>query len=355
MPIRYDHRGALQTAVLVCSVGWLLTACSVRESVVFAEKGEPRDETILAVVGDVEVTRAQVAERKAAELLKIERQERAILEEGLDELVAERLFAMEARVRGVTVEELLEQEVESKVTEPTAEEVDAFYEARKAQIRQPKEQIAEQIRDYLEAQQSLAANAALVATLKDKHGYELYLEPLRVTIDSEGFPSKGPADASVTIVEFSDFECPYCARINPTLERVVETYGDKVRIVFRQFPLNNIHPNAQKAAEASLCAHEQEKFWQMHDAMFKEQRSLGVEQLKEKAGRLGLDTDAFNECLDSSRYADAVAADLQEGSRAGITGTPAIFINGRFLSGAQPYEEISRLIDSELAASKSSS
>jgi len=352
---RKHSRAAVQTAVLVGSVAWLLAACSVPESAVYAEKGEASNEGVLAVVGDVEITGKEVAELKASELMTVERQERKILEQGLDELVAERLLELEASERGLTVEELMDQEVDSRVTEPSAEEVDAFYEERKAQIRQPKEQIADQIRGFLRQQHRAEANAQVVAELKEKYGYQLYLEPFRVTVESEGYPARGPADAPVTIVEFSDFECPYCSRVNPTLDRVVESYGDKVRIVFRQFPLSNIHPNAQKAAEASLCAHDQQKFWEMHDAMFKEQRSLGVEQLKEKAGRLGLDTDAFNECLDSSRYADTVAADLQEGSQAGVTGTPAMFINGRFLSGAQPYEEVSKLIDSELAGLKTGS
>lgn len=346
---------AMSTATLVGSVVWLMAGCSVPESAVYAERGEASADGVLAVVGDIEITQEKVAERKAGELLKIEREERRILEEGLDELVAEQLLELEADERGVSVEELVDQEVDSRVTEPSAEDVDAFYEERKAQIRQPKDQIADQIRDFLLQQRRAEANAQVVAELKQKHGFRLYLEPFRVTVESAGFPARGPAEAPVTIVEFSDFECPYCASFNPTLSRIVENYGDKVRIVFRQFPLNNIHPNAQKAAEASLCAHDQQRFWEMHDAMFKEQRSLGVEQLKEKAGRLGLDTDAFNECLDSSQYADSVAADLQAGSRAGVTGTPAMFINGRFLSGAQPYEEVSKMVDNELAGMKTGS
>jgi len=154
----------------------------------------------------------------------------------------------------------------------------------------------------------------------------------------------------VTIVEFSDFECPYCSRVIPALEQVLDTYGDQVRLVFRQFPLNNIHPNAQKAAEASLCANDQGKFWEMHDLMFKEQRSLELEQLKEKAARLELDVEAFNECVDSSKYAEAVMSDQEAASRVGVSGTPALFINGRFLSGAQPYEQLAVVIDAELAS-----
>ena len=141
-------------------------------------------------------------------------------------------------------------------------------------------------------------------------------------------------------MEFADFECPYCVRIVSSLKRLEETYGDNVRLVFRQFPLSSIHRHAQKAAEASLCADEQGKFWEMHDVMFEEQGTLGLTDLKEKAARLGLDSERFDACLDSSKYAARVAADFDAARRLGLTGTPAMFINGRFLSGAQPYELI---------------
>jgi protein-disulfide isomerase len=134
----------------------------------------------------------------------------------------------------------------------------------------------------------------------------------------------------------------------PTLEQVKQNYGDKVRLVFRQFPLN-IHPNAQKAAEASLCANDQGKFWEMHDLMFAAQRQLTVENLKEKAQRLELDTAAFGQCLDSDKYAAQVQADLEAGMQAGVTGTPAMFINGIPISGAVPYEQLAQVIDAELA------
>ena len=338
--------------VLGFAVTVLLAACSVPEAAVYADRGEAAaDDQVLAVVGGADITETEVEDLMEAQLMKVEQERYNLIKQGLDRLIADRLMEMEAKQRGVTVEELVAQEVEAKVTEPTDEEVDAFYEERKARMRQPKDQVAEQIREYLLRQRENQVNSNMVAELKKKHGYQLLLEPIRVSVVADGFPAKGPEDAPVTIVEFSDFECPYCARVIPALDEVVETYGDKVRLVFRQFPLN-IHPNAQKAAEAALCARDQDKFWQMHDAMFKEQRSLGVEQLKEKAARLGLDATAFNECLDSSRHADAVLADLKAGSDVGVSGTPALFINGRFLSGAQPFAAIAKLIDEELATQK---
>lgn len=332
----------------------LVVGCSVPEAAVYADRGEEAEDGVLAMVGDVAITEAEVEELMAAQLMRVQQERYDLMKQGVDQLAADRLLEAEARQRSISVEELVAKEIEAMVTAPTDEEIDAFYEERKARIRQPKEEVSGQIRDYLIQQRESEVHSRLVTQLKQEHGYRLMLEPIRAEVVADGFPAKGPADAPVTIVEFSDFECPYCSRVNPSIQEVMDTYGNKVRVVFRQFPLN-IHANAQKAAEASLCADEQGKFWEMHDVMFKEQRSLGTDQLKEKAARLGLDATAFNECLDSSRHAEAVAADLEAGSRLGVTGTPALFINGRFLSGAQPFAELSKVIDEELALQKAGS
>ncbi len=343
------HRGGLFIGLLL-TVFFLSQACTVSDSAVYADKGETTDSDVLAVVGGNEITAEEVAESVAGEILRVDRERHEILEKGLDSLVTTRLLELAAEARGISVEELLTAAVGSKVKTPTQEEIDAFYESRKGQIRQPKEAVEERIGQFLTQQQRQTARAELITELQVKYGFESYLEPLRIPVEDAGFPSRGPENAPVTIVEFSDFECPYCSRVIPALEQVLDTYGDQVRLVFRQFPLNNIHPNAQKAAEASLCANDQGKFWEMHDLMFKEQRSLELEQLKEKAARLELDVEAFNECVDSSKYAEAVMSDQEAASRVGVSGTPALFINGRFLSGAQPYEQLAILIDAELAS-----
>jgi protein-disulfide isomerase len=183
--------------------------------------------------------------------------------------------------------------------------------------------------------------------------------PKTVTIDADDNPAKGPADAKVTIVEFSDFQCPYCGRfVQQTLPQILSNYGDKVRFVFMNFPLTSIHENAQKAAEAGECANEQGAFWQFHDIMFQNQSALTVDNLKSYAAQLNLDTAKFNECLDSGKMADAVAADMAVAEKAatdaGLTrfGTPAFFINGNSLQGAQPYDVFKAAIDAALAAAQ---
>jgi protein-disulfide isomerase len=174
--------------------------------------------------------------------------------------------------------------------------------------------------------------------------------PAAVPVATEGHPSRGPADASVTIVEFSDFECPFCARVTPVMAEIEAAYAGQVRRVFRQFPLMAIHPRARMAAVASLCAHEQGRFWEMHEALFEQPLALDRADLERNAERTGLTTAAFARCLASGKYDAQVEKDLDEGVRAGVTGTPAVFINGRLLSGARPYADFAAVIDAELNA-----
>ena len=176
--------------------------------------------------------------------------------------------------------------------------------------------------------------------------------PPRTEIPTAGSPARGPATAPVTIVEFSDFECPFCGRLFPTLKAIEKTYPLQVRIVFRQFPLRKIHPQAEKAAEASLCASEQGRFWEMHDSLFGDQEHLSVDALKARAAKLNLDTAAFNPCLDSGKEVAAIEKDIADGTKAGVTGTPTMFINGRMMVGSRPYADIQAVVDEELQRKK---
>jgi protein-disulfide isomerase len=173
-----------------------------------------------------------------------------------------------------------------------------------------------------------------------------------VQIDLGNSPREGNAKATVTIVEFSDFECPFCQRYyNDAYKQMKAEYIDtgKVNFVFKQFPLTSIHPRAQKAAEASLCANEQGKFWEYHDTLFANQQALDVASLKQYAADLKLDTTKFNSCLDTSKYAGTVSAETNQGVTAGVQGTPTTFINGKKIVGAQPYAVIKAEIDAALA------
>jgi protein-disulfide isomerase len=187
----------------------------------------------------------------------------------------------------------------------------------------------------------------VVADLQKQANLKLDLPQPRIQVAAEG-PTRGPKDAPVTIVEFSDFECPYCGSAFETVEQVMNAYAGKVRLVYRQFPLS-FHPHAAKAAEASLCAAEQGKFWEYHDVLFKNQKKLEPTDLKAHATEVGIDAQKFGQCLDSGDKKAAVDADQKAGLAAGVGGTPAFFINGIFLNGAQPIDEFKKVIDGELA------
>jgi len=171
-----------------------------------------------------------------------------------------------------------------------------------------------------------------------------------VQVSADDDPAIGPPDAPVLIVEFSDFQCSYCARFaTETLGQILDAYGDQVRLVFRDFPLTSMHTHAQKAAEASQCAYEQGEYWEYHDLLFQNQQALDVDSLKGYAQQLGLDTDAFNECLDSGQYSSEVQNDLTQGQSYGVTGTPTFFINGHLLRGAKPFSDFQAMIEEELS------
>jgi protein-disulfide isomerase len=168
-----------------------------------------------------------------------------------------------------------------------------------------------------------------------------------VSIDDD--PILGETDAPIVIVEFSDFECPFCARFREqTFDQIVTEYGDDVQIIYRDFPLSQIHPRAQQSAEASECADDQDAYWAYHDLLFANQQALDTESLIGYAEELGLDVEEFTECVESGKYTDEVLADYNEGLSYGVSGTPTFFINGVRLVGAQPFEAFQQIIEEEL-------
>lgn len=267
----------------------------------------------------------------------------------LDEMVAEELFAREAKSRGLSPDALVQQEIVSKIAPVADAEVAAWYQANQNRVQgAPIEQVGEQIRQFLQQQQMSRASAALIDRLKTTMKVEVTLEVPRITVAiPDGTPAVGPATATVQLVAFSDFQCPYCAQAAPVMKQIAARYGDKVRIVFRDFPLP-IHAQAPRAAEAARCAHAQGKFWQYFDRLFANQRALSDGDLKRYAQDLGMDAAGFGTCLDAGTFAGAVQADLREGQTYGVNSTPTFFINGRLLTGAQPIEAFSRIIDEEL-------
>jgi protein-disulfide isomerase len=191
---------------------------------------------------------------------------------------------------------------------------------------------------------------AVVARLRQNEQVRILLEPKREKLDSSGHPALGPSSAPVTIVEFSDFQCPFCRAAEPTLKELRSRYGDKIRIVYMDYPLP-FHNHSMDAARAARCAGEQGKFWPYHDALFADQKKLAPDELKATAQTVGLDGPKFSACLDQSKYIDQVNKDEAAGKQVGVQGTPSFFVNGRFISGAQKPEAFEEIIDEELANS----
>jgi protein-disulfide isomerase len=273
----------------------------------------------------------------------------------LDAIVADMLIEQAAKAKGMSPDAFTEAEMSRRVKPVTDGEVVAFYQANISQMQgRPLEAMAPVINRFLGDQQRAAARQALVAELR-KTGpailvmFDAPRQPVAVTAAD---PSIGNPSAPVTLVEFSDFQCPFCQRVAPTLKKVRDTYGDKVRVVWKDFPLTQIHPQAFKAGEAAHCAGEQGKYWEYHDRLFANQQALEPDDLKKYAADLGLDAAQFNACVDTSKYGERVREGVAEGSRLGINSTPTIYINGRMLSGAQPFETFVTVIDEELSRSK---
>ncbi len=338
--------------VLALALGCCLPACSAQD-----KKGGQKADTqkedpgqVVARVNGKVITAGELHSEAADQFDQLDREyqqrKHEIAEGQLKKMVQDRLVDAEAAARGISKDAVLAEIKPAPVTDADA---DAFYEKNKAQMPpRPKDTLIPQIKQYLQQTGQVEAREKYFKTLEDKYKVDYMFEPMRVEVAAAGYPARGPASAPVTIVEFSDFQCPFCSRITPTLEQVVTKYGNKVRLVFRQFPLP-MHPNAAKAAEASLCANEQGKFWEMHDAMFKDQAGLAVDGLKSKAaGIAGLNAANFNSCLDSGKETQAVQSDMKAGTKAGVNGTPAMFVNGRFISGVVSPDDLSKVIDDEL-------
>ena len=321
-----------------------LAACTGQRGATTAEA--PSE--VAAEIDGEPITVAELDERIKEELFQSRAGDAAKLyalrSDMLEEVIRERLLEAEAKRRGVPAEGVIELELKEMGPVPE-EEIVAFYEQNFAKQGERKlEEIRDQIQRYLESRRA----AEVPRRLREKAAVEVMLAAPRYDVAAEG-PSKGPADARITIVEFSDFQCPYCQRAAGTVDEVLAKYPGEVRFVYRHLPLDRIHPNARGAAEAAACADEQGQFWAYHDKLFENNRALAKEDLLRYASDAGLDAGRFQACFDERRFKDKVEADLQAARAVGISGTPAFVVNGILLSGAQPAEAFFKVIDQELA------
>jgi len=309
-------------------------------------------ETPAAKVGEEIISLEEIQRSLQTELAQIERERHRLIEEKLDQLIAQKLLAAEAKRRGISVEELLKQDVSGKTPNATDAEIDAFIAENRSRVSQPDDpQLRLKVWEYLQGQKVSQQREAYVRELRAKAGVTVYLqEPAgaRVQVDTgKGF-ARGAKDAAVTIVEFSDFQCPYCQAVVATINQLMAQYAGKIKLIFRDFPIPNLHPLAPKAHEAARCAAEQDKFWEYHDLLFERSPHLAPADLKQYARELKLNGEDFDKCFDAGKHQAAIASDVQYGTRLGASGTPTFFINGRMIVGAQPISAFQKIIDSEL-------
>jgi len=301
----------------------------------------------LAKVGDREISRAEVESLMASKLAELDAQRYQAMREGVDSLVADALLEKEATARGTTARELFEAEVVSKVAAPTDEEIQALYDEYKDNLGgTPIEEVRDRLVEYLTQQKGAKRQEEYLAELKKKYPTTISLRPPKRDVQV-GRNVRGPANAPVTIVEFSDYECPFCKRAEASVKQVLDTYGDKIRFSYRDYPLE-FHANARTASEAAHCAAAQGKFWEYH-AKLMASSDLQVSALKTTADEVGLDRAKFDKCLDSGEFKSVIEEEISAAGAAGVNGTPAFFINGRMLDGAQPFEAFQEIIDEELS------
>jgi protein-disulfide isomerase len=308
----------------------------------------------VARIGQQSITAKDLDKEVAPELLRLDREYRQQVYQAkkakLDAMIQKRLLDEKMKALGVTSEEaLFQKEVLPSLGTPSDADLKKFYDDYVQQTGAnlpPLDQIKDQVAMAVQRQRAQAAVGAYLDKLKADAGVQVYLPAYRLAVKADG-PSRGPAKAPVTIVEFSDFQCPYCIKAEETVKQVLEAYPDKIRLVYRDFPLP-MHPLAPKAAQASQCAQDQAKYWEMHDKMFASGGKLEVPDLKQYARDVGLDGDRFDKCLDSNEKEPVVKGHHEYGETLGVSGTPAFFINGRFLNGAVPIEEFKKIIDEEL-------
>ena len=320
-----------------------------------ADQSIGQERTPVALVNGKAVSAAELSDATAAQLRQLFLQEYQIKRDALENLINQKVMEAEAHRKGIPVEKLLEQEVDGKIGDPSDLEVQAYYLGQKDRINKPLAEVELQLRGSLRQNRLQQARLDYVNSLRTAAGVTVLLRPPKSEITADPARVRGVPTAAVTIIEFSDFQCPYCQAVEPTLKQVLSQYGDRVSFAYRDFPLTPIHPQAQIAAEASRCAGEQEKYWDYHDALFANQSLLQQADLVRSAARLGLDEKKFETCLTSRKFQSAVQADYQAGLKGGVTGTPAFFINGTLLSGNQPLAEFARVIDDELNALQSQS
>ncbi len=312
----------------------------------------PVKEGVAAKVGEMEITNTELADGIESELFEAESKLFEIKFNRLKSILLQRYMDKDARKKDLSNDDFLSKYI-SKDVKISEKEIDAFIKDQNIPAEHINPQVREKIKNYIEMERKKEAVDKWLAEQTSKTPVEIYIpKPRRPTFPVEvgNAPWAGGKDAKVTIVEFSDFQCPFCAKGADLLKEIKKKYGDKVKVSFKNFPLP-FHNHAERAAIAGQCANEQgmNLFWKMHDEMFANQESLDPEGLKKLATKSGLKAADFDKCMAENKYLAQVQADKAEGAVLKVKSTPTFFVNGQLINGAQPIEVFAEIIDEELA------
>jgi len=306
------------------------------------------EEGPIAQVGEVSISHKQVEAKASKELSAIEAEIYEVKKYAVKELIATTLLEEEARSLDISLEEFLDR-IDSQVPPVTEEAVAGYYEKNKERIPGEFEGVKERIQQYLVRRSKKEEMDKVLKGLRKKYPVTIYMKPPRQEVELPENPlSRGPVGAPVTIVEFSDFQCPFCKKAAVLLTKLLQEYPGEIRIIYQDLPLTFIHPDAFNAALAARCANEQNAFWSYHDILFANQAALDIDSLKKYAAGLALDTTSFNSCLDSKKYQKDIEKDMEAADQYGFSGTPAFLINGRSVRGVLPFAAFQEIIDEEL-------
>ncbi len=304
------------------------------------------DSEVVANVGGVKVTMAELEQEESAKLLSAHYTYYQAEQKALDALIDKRLLEQKAKSEGLTLDQLVDRDIKSHIKDPSEDQMKVYYEG--VETDQPFEVVRPKVLEKIRELRTNKALAVYVKALRASTDVYVTLAPPSAIVDTKDAEKIGPEKPAVTLVEFADYECPYCQKVAADLKKLQADFGDKVTFTYKDFPLP-MHARAEKAAEATRCAGKQGKFWEFHDELFRS-KGLEMEQLKTEARNLKLDGAAFDKCLDSGEEAAVVDKDRKEGVRLGLNGTPSFFINGHFMSGALDYATLRQVVEQQLSA-----
>ena len=339
-------------ASFLLMVAFVIQGCSKATSKAEYKFKKATGNGVVATAGDVKVTEEELMDGIEVDLYEAEMKIFEIKFNRLKTLLVEKFMAKDPKAKGLTNDEFFEKEIAPTV-KVTDKEINEFIKQRKIPAQQINDQVMAKIRQFLSSQKKAEALETWLASKTGKDGVTVFFQkPNRPTFDVKvgDAPVTGGDSAKVTIVEFSDFQCPYCAEGSKVLKSLKEKYGNKIRVAMKQFPLP-FHTQAKGASIAALCVNKQDtgKFWKMHDQLFADQSKLSADDLKATAKSLGVDMEKYEACLKDKAIQAQVSKDIDHGKELGVKSTPTFFVNGQLVRGVMPVEEFSELIDQQLS------